>query len=400
MERPCSPCRQPPGRPRAPRPRPKGAGGPGAARALALAAALSAAGAACARNPEAASAPAADLPAAIAVGVLPADPRYQEVVDGVQLAVDRLNEGKGRRFTVRVPRPGSLSNARLARQFVDDAEVLGVVGGADNGAVQETLGIYADSVGGEARALPLVSPAAAASRLSGVNPWFFRVTPNDKDVARFAARWMRDSLPARRTVVVYRNDPVGRDWSATFADAFARSGGVVLARRPYLAGITEWEAYARLLAKLAPEAVLFAGAGDDLLALKGALTAIGLDLPLVGSPDVALADGQPGADGVRYLTVQGGASAEARTFTQRYRARRGRAPTMAAALAYDAALVIGRAVQRGGGTRPQLREALEGTGNGAPSVQGALGLIAFRYNHDIRGRTVSVTQARGGAPAE
>jgi branched-chain amino acid transport system substrate-binding protein len=372
---------------------------------MALVAALATAGAAgaataCARNPEATSAPAADLPAAIAVGVLPADPRYQEVTDGVQLAVERLNEGKGRRFTLRAPRPGTLSNARLARQFVDDAEVLGVVGGADNEAVQETLGIYADSGGGGGRALPLVSPAAAASRLSGVNPWFFRVTPNDKDVARFAARWMRDSLPVRRTVVVYRNDPVGRDWSATFADAFARSGGVVLARRPYLAGITEWEAYARLLAKMAPEAVLFAGAGDDLLALKGALTAIGMDVPLVGSPDVALADGQPGADGIRYLTVPGGTGAEARTFTQRYRARHGRAPTMAAALAYDAALVIGRAVQRGGSTRALLREGLEGTGNGSPSVQGALGLIAFRYNHDIRGRTVSVTLARGGTAAE
>jgi hypothetical protein len=33
-------------------------------------------------------------------------------------------------------------------------------------------------------------------------------------------------------------------------------------------------------------------------------------------------------------------------------------------------------------------------------VQGALGLIAFRYNHDIRGRTVSVTLARGGTAAE
>jgi branched-chain amino acid transport system substrate-binding protein len=399
MERLRAPHRRPPRLPRLPRPR--GAWGPRAARALALAAALAtAAGTACARNPEGGSAPATDLPAAIGVGVLPTDPRYREVTNGVQLAIDRLNEGKGRRFTLRAPRPGTLGNTRLARQFVDDAEVLAVVGGADNAAVHETIGIYADSAVREGRALALVSPAAAASRLSGVSPWFFRVTPNDKDVARFAARWMRDSLPASRTLVVYRNDPVGRDWSATFADAFTRGGGVVLARRPYLAGITEWEAYARLLAKMAPQAVLFAGDADDLLALKGALAAIGADLPLVASPEAALADGLPGADGIRYLTVQGGTGAEARAFAQRYRARHGRAPTMVAALAYDAALVIGRAVQRGGNTRALLREGLEGTGNGAPSVQGALGLIAFRYNHDIRGRTVSVTRARGGTATE
>jgi branched-chain amino acid transport system substrate-binding protein len=366
---------------------------------LAALTAVTAVGTACARNPDAASVPTADAPVAIGVGVLPSHPLYQDIAAGVQLAVDRLNESRGSRFVVQLPAPGTTANVRLAQQLVDNPAVRGVVGGADNEAVHEALPILADTDGGGARALPLVSPSAAASRLSGVNAWFFRVTPNDKDVARFAARWIRDSLPAGRAVVVYHNAPVGRDWSATFTEAFTRNGGSVLIRRPYLAGITEWEAYARLMAKLAPDVILFAGTGDDLLAFREALSALALAIPMVASPEAALLEGHPRAGGIRYLAVREGGTPEGRTFAQRYRQRHGRTPTLNAALAYDAALVIGRGVQRGGTSRALLRDALEGTGNGAPSVQGALGLIAFRYNHDIRGRTVAVAMARGAAGA-
>lgn len=360
---------------------------------------------ACARTPEgsgsrgASVTPADNAPVAIGVGVLPAHPRYTEIVEGVRFAVDRLNEGKGRRFLVRLPPAGVANDVALAEALRDDPEVIGVVGGADNAAVFATLGTYADTAEAGARALPLVSPAAAASRLSGVNAWFFRVTPNDKDVARFAARWVRDSLPARRAVVVYRNDAVGRDWSNTFADAFGRSGGVVIVRRPYLAGITEWEAYAHLMRKLAPEVILFAGDGEDLAGFQRALRDQGIPIPVVGSADAAPEEGADLVAGMRYVAVRGSVTNEGRAFLQRYQERRRRAPVTVTTLAYDAAIVLGRSVQRGAGTRALLRDALERTGNGAPSVQGALGLIAFRYDHDIRGRTVAVAAVTApGAP--
>jgi branched-chain amino acid transport system substrate-binding protein len=363
--------------------------------------------AACARAPDGARAPAGDAPLVLGVGVLPTHPRYAPIVAGARLAVERLNAQPGRRVALRLPPAAIRSEVALAEWLRNDPAVLGVVGGADDAAVVAAMGTYADTAGGGARALPVVSPAAAGSRLRGFNPWFFRVVPSTRDVARFAARWLRDSLPARAAVVVYRNDAAGRDWSATFTEALTASGGRVVSRRPYLPDLTEWEAYARLVAKLAPDVVCFAGAGEDLRRLQDALRAQGVRLPVLGTPDAApeappdahpaVAPVRAGSDPAWVLVVREGATDEARDFTRRFRARHPGLPELTAALAYDAALTLGTAARRGGTARATLRDALERAGNGAPSVRGALGLVAFRPDHDIRGRTVAVAAV---APTE
>ncbi|MBU6367611.1 MAG: ABC transporter substrate-binding protein [Gemmatimonadetes bacterium] len=361
--------------------------------------------AACARLPDAPGTPAAGASVILAVGVLPTHPRYERIVAGARVAVDRLNAERGLRIQLRLPPRGIGSDVALAEALRDDPAVLGVVGAPDDAAAVATLGTYADTAQGGARALPVVSPTAAGSRLAGINPWFFRVPPNTRDVARFAARWVRDSLPARRALVIYRNDAVGRDWNASFADGFAELGGTVLGRRPYLPGITEWEAYARLIVKLTPDAVFLAGDTEDLRLLQRALRAQGARVPVLGSTDAAAGAGGPAvgtdpaeAPPLRVISVGGGETAEGRAFAQRFTALHRRAPGLTEALAYDATLVLGSSVRRGGDTRARLRDLLEQTGNGAPSVQGATGLVAFRQDHDIRGRAVAVTTLGTGRP--
>jgi branched-chain amino acid transport system substrate-binding protein len=87
-------------------------------------------------------------------------------------------------------------------------------------------------------------------------------------------------------------------------------------------------------------------------------------------------------------------------FLPRYRARFKQEPDMFAALSYDAAIVIGRTVASGARTRGALRLALERVGNGAPSVDGVVGRIAFLANHDIKGRSVVITRITGSSHAD
>lgn len=361
--------------------------------------------AACARLPDASGTPAAGAPVVLAVGVLPTHPRYERIVAGARVAVDRLNAERGRRIQLRLPPRDLGSDITLAEALRDDPAVLGVVGAPDDAAAVATLGTYADTARGGARALPLVSPIAAGSRLAGINPWFFRVTPSTRDVARFAARWVHDSLPARRALVIYRNDAVGRDWNTAFAEGFAELGGTVLGRRPYLPGITEWEAYARLIVKLAPDVIFLAGDTEDLRLLQRALRAQGARVPVLGSTDAAADAGAPavGTDRtetppLRVLSVGDGETAEWRAFALRFASIHRRAPGLTEALAYDATLVLGHGVRRGADTRARLRDLLEQTGNSAPSVQGATGLVAFRQDHDIWGRAIAVTTLGSGRP--
>lgn len=338
-------------------------------------------------------------PLAIGVGAVPGSPNYDAVVQGVEMAVARLNESSGAlRFRVRRPDKGATSAVRVAEQLRNDPSVIAVVGHPESGNSLETIPVYADTEHGGANAVVAVSPTSSSPRLTGISPWFFRVAPSDADAAGYTARWVLDSLAARRAAIVYRNDSYGRDWAATFASTFTNGGGTVLSRDPYLTGVVEWEAYASLIAAQRPDVVLFPGDGDDALALLRALAVRGVRVPFVGGDGTETMKRATDAAGARYVSFfdeDRATSKEAQYFLPAYRAKHGRGPDMFAALAYDATLVVGRTVVNGARSRAALRIALERVGNGAPSVDGVVGRIAFEKNHDIKGRTVVITRIPG-----
>lgn len=347
--------------------------------------------------------PAGSSSFAIGVGAIPGSPNYEQVVQGVELAVARLNEsGGGVRFRVRLPDRSATSAVRVAEQLRDDPAVIAVVGHPESGNALETIPVYADAEHGGANAVVAISPTSSSPRLTGISPWFFRVAPSDADAAGYTARWVLDSLQARRAAIVYRNDSYGRDWAATFAGTFTNGGGTVVARDPYLTGVVEWEAYASLLATLRPDVVLFPGDGADALAFMRALAARGVTVPFVGGDGTETMKRDSDAGGAYYVSFfdeSRATSKEAQQFLPAYRAKFQRAPDMFAALSYDATIVVGRTVANGARSREALRLALERVGNGAPSVDGVAGRIAFEKNHDIKGRPVAITRIPGGAAA-
>ena len=335
---------------------------------------------------------------ALGVGAIPGRPGYEGVTRGVQLAVARLNEEEGATFRMRLPDSGSTSAVQIAQQLRNDPNVIAVVGHPESGNTLEVLPIYEDAEHEGANAVVAVSPTASSPQLTGISPWFFRVAPSDDDAARYVADWVIDTMKAQRAAIVYRNDSYGRDWSTTFAAQFRSRGGMIAIRDPYLADITEWEAYARHVAEMRPDVLLFPGDAPDALEFQRALRAAGVTVPFIGGDGTEAMRDDPDSRGARlvaFYRVENATSGEARTFVQRYRQKFGTDPDMFAALSYDAALSIGRAVQSGARTRPAIREALERFGrNGVPPIEGAGGRIAFNTKHDVMGRTVVVAFAR------
>lgn len=340
-------------------------------------------------------------PLGIGVGAIPGAPNYDEVVQGVELAVARLNQSAGGvRFRVRLPDTGTTSAVRVAEQLRNDPSVIAVVGHPESGNALETIPVYADAEHAGANAVVAVSPTSTSPRLTGISPWFFRVAPSDADAAGYTARWVLDTLGARRAAIVYRNDSYGRDWAATFASAFTSGGGRVLTRDPYLTDVVEWDAYAALIAAQRPDVVLFPGDGVDALAFMRGLTARGVRVPFVGGDGTETMQRDAAAAGAYFVSFFDEARAtgqEAQRFRSAYRASYGRAPNMFAALSYDATLVVGRTVVNGARSRTALRLALERVGNGAPSMDGVAGRIAFDKQHDITGRSVVISRVPGDA---
>ena len=339
----------------------------------------------------------------IGVGAIPGSPGYDEVVRGVDLAVERLNSASSLRFRSRPPKVGSAGAVQVAQQLTGDPGVIAVVGHPESGNTIEALPVYADAEHSGANGVVAISPTASSPQLSGKSPWFFRVAPSDNDAAHVTAQWAFDSLGAKRAAIIYRNDSYGRDWASTFAQTFTRRGARVIAREPYLNGVTEWDAYAQLLATMRPDVVLFPGDAVDALAFIRALKAHGVTAPFIGGDGTEQINRHAEAIGARYVAffrADRATSPEALWFLSRYRERFKQDPDMFAALSYDAAIVMGRTIISGARTRAALRLALERIGNGAPSVDGVAGRIAFERNHDIKGRSVvivRVDRVRGNA---
>jgi branched-chain amino acid transport system substrate-binding protein len=315
------------------------------------------------------------------------------------MAVERLNETGTIRFRVRPPDRAATTAVLVAEQLRDDPSVIGVVGHPESGNAIETIPIYADAEHIGKNGVVAVSPTASSPRLSGISPWFFRVAPSDAEAARFVAHWVLDTLKASRAAVVYRNDSYGRDWASTFSETFVGSGATVVARNPYLSGITEWDAYAQLLQKLKPDVLLFPGDAGDAVEMLRALRAIDVKVAFIGGDGTEGMRDSSEAEGARYVAFfhpDNVTTEEGRTFVRRYAERFKQPPDMFAAMSYDAALVIGRTVQRGSRTRGAVRHALELLGSKqSPAIEGAAGMLGFERNHDIAGRGVVVTSVRG-----
>jgi branched-chain amino acid transport system substrate-binding protein len=320
----------------------------------------------------------------------------QTIIRGVELAIDQLNRDRDRRgirFTMRRA-PDSLAGAvQIATSLRDDPAVIGVVGHPESGSTLDAAAIYADAERAGARALVAVSPTASSPSLSGRSEWIFRICPTDAVASAAAARFALDSLRTRRASIIYRNDSYGKDWTRAFTTIYEAGGGTVVQRDPYVAGITEWDAYARYVAMLSPDVVLFPGSAEDAELAIRALRAVGVTVPVIGGDAISTLDLQPGEfAGVRYTSffeAAAATSAEGRTFVSAYRAKYGETPDQRAALSYDAAMIIGRAVLATGPDRRRVRDQIETLTANRPH-RGATGAIGFNSQHDVIAKPVAI----------
>ena len=325
-----------------------------------------------------------------------------EFFRGAQLAVDRLNADRpsgARPLALRMPPDSQPTQVAVAAAFRDDPAVVGVVGHTGSAQTLEAAPIYGDVEQGGRRALVAVSPTATNPAITGAGEWIFRVCPTDDDAARTLARFAVDSVRARRVAVVYRNDLFGRGFTRTIAPELTRRGVTIVERDPYLAGVTEYEAYARRIARRGVDALVFAGGGADAADMIRALRSVGADPAVLGTDAVAdVRDvGAPGefAD-VRYAAFfdPGRARAvEQVVFVGDYRRRFGGLPDHQSALSYDAAMLIGRATHAVGADRRKVRDWLASVGRGAPAHAGVTGVIRFDEHGDAINKMVLVGRA-------
>ena len=321
---------------------------------------------------------------------------------GVELAVARLNEERPKgapRFVLRVvPQTTDLAT-QIAATLRDDPDVVGVVGHTDSRSTIEAAPIYEDAEHGGADAVVAISPTSTSVMLSGRSRWVFRVCPNDTVNSRAAARFALDSLHSRRAAMMYRNDAYGRGWSRAFGDRYEAEGGSLVARAPHLPKMENWDAYAGLIRQESPDLVLFPGNAADAEVLIRALRSTGREPRMIGGDGFSTME-EHAAEfaGIYYVSFflptrppNEGARAFVADFEKRFNA----VPDQRAALAYDAAMLIGRAVIAVGPDRVKVRDWVEGTGTARAPYVGVTGPIAFDEKHDVVNKPVVIARVGG-----
>ena len=337
----------------------------------------------------------------IAVALNPQRAGMQSIYNAVQLAVTQLNAKHAARlgaarFVMVKGAPDVSDPVRIADGFREDRRIVGVVGHPETGATLDAISEYADVRNDGRNAVVAISPTGTGPTLSGASPWLFRVCPSDVQSSRAVARYLLDSLHARRASVIYRNDSYGKDWTKSFAEAYRAGNGVIVQRDPYLQGATAWDAYAGYLKQLHPDVLLFPGSQEDALDALRAMRAAGVTTPLIGGDATsgleANADEFPGVRYTAFFLARRATSPEAKAFIAAYTAMFKEEPDQRAALAYDAAMLIGEGAAEVGANRAKIRDYVESIGRERPAMAGAAGPIAFDANHDALNKPVVIAR--------
>lgn len=312
---------------------------------------------------------------------------------GASLAIKELNAAgvlDGRALVLRAVDDSArgVTAVRVAGEFVADPAVVAVVGHVTSGAMMPAARVYDGNI-------PAVATAASSPDLSGVSPWVFRTIASDSAVAVAMAEHASRTGVAR-AAILYENDAYGRALARLFRQYYR---GQIVSTDPVAAGESDLEPFVSYYASQKPDVILFAGADQGALTLLREARRQRLAATVVGANSiVGVATADPAAaEGTVVFApfTPADPRPEVQRFVEAFRKEYGTDPTSHAALAYDATLVIGRAIAAAGASRSGVRDWLAGLDERS-AVPGVTGPLRFRTSGDRVGREAVVTRVRNG----
>ena len=319
-----------------------------------------------------------------------------------QLAVNQINARhgvRGRPLELRVADDsGSEDTAvRVAERLYTDPTVVAVVGHLSSGATIAAARVY----GAGADPVAMISPSASSPELSGFSPWVFRVCPSDVQHGAELAHFAWQALGARRAGTIYINNDYGRGVRGTFAAEFTHLGGAVVEADPYVPATQSLEPYLSRMRRAGIDVLLVAAERPGAELALREMVALGVRWPVLGGDALTgiEADGAL-AEGVRISSAYLPDRRDERNaaFVSDYaRAFPGLRPDHRGAGAYDAVLLLARAVEGAGPERAAVRDYLAHVGHGRAQFEGVTGPIAFDANGDVRGKSVVIGVVHDGA---
>jgi len=312
---------------------------------------------------------------------------------GIQLALDEINSSPAwsgeRRLEIKFA-DDSGNGARasaIAQRFVNDRNVVAVVGHVNSGAMVSAAHVYDGN-------LAAVATTATSPALTGISRWTFRVIPSDSANGMTIAQFV-NKLGHRRAAILYENNAYGRGLAESFRRSFA---GQIIGMDPISeAADQDFEPYVSWFKREHPDMVFVAGTDVSGLAFLKEARRQQLNADLVGGDGWQTVAPSSLAEGI-FVGAPFSAQdprPEVRAFVVAYTRKYGTTPDGNAALAYDATKLLAHAVERVGPDRFKIRDYLA-TLSGGDAYRGVTGSIRFRIDGDPVGKSMVMTRVRNG----
>jgi len=303
------------------------------------------------------------------------------LADGRQIALAVRNEAE---------RWGQASSEMV--QLISEEQVAALITASDGNIAHQAEQI-ANKIG-----IPIVTLASDATTTRINIPWIFRLGPSDEDQARaMASELYRPGLP-KTVLLLVETDHDGRVGAEEFEKAVNHVHGTPAERLEIASTGWNLEAIAGQVKASAPDAIVLwtnASLAEQLLPLLGQsklarpvyLCRKAAGFVAGNSPAPADREAQsasPISQGTWVSASAAGATnAESREFAERYRAKTGVWPSLAAMETYDAVRLVAKSLRVAGANRSRLRDYLAG-GNRYAGVSGT-------FVFDSAGNTLSDT---------
>lgn len=282
---------------------------------------------------------------------------------------------------------------RVARRFVADPAVIGVVGHKNSGPSAAAGPIY------NAAGLAQMTPSSTNPRLSQQGfRTFFRLCAHDAIQGMVAAQYAVWVLGVKGFAIIHDQTDYGQPLAEVVRATARQEGAEVVLFEGIEVGQTDFSQTVNRIQHLSPDLVYFALTEIESSLLARQLKAAGVKVLLFGTDGSRVSQflplAGPAAEGVyqTYAGVDPDSTSSAQTFGHDFNARYGPVPVYGAEV-YDATNLLIAALTRAG--RPERQAVLQAIA-AMDEFAGVTGPIRFEPNGDRHNPQVSIWRVEQG----
>jgi branched-chain amino acid transport system substrate-binding protein len=317
-------------------------------------------------------------------------PYGSAIRDGVELAVEQLNEAGG----IDVDNAGVKPVVLLTRdaesdpvrgtEAAHDLMDLGVIAtiGADVSDVTLAVAPHFQ----EAEQI-LMSPSSSTPKLTAAGDYIYRNFPSDDLEALNVADYIFNKAGLREAAVIANQNEFGLGQKSAFIQRFRTLGGRDVGQESFPTNATTEQIAQAVQGIAGAPAVFIAGYSEETAAVVSALRAAGSEAALFGSGAVLagplVAAGGDAVEGLIFPRPSydpESSEPQVRAFVAAFEAKYNRIPDTYAAHGYDAAMILAQAIQEAGEDPAEIRFYL----NSMNPYEGVAGTTDFDDNGDVR----------------